>query len=480
MTMSATPHIQPIARLQPLPRADETHHAAAQAQQQNPRAPSPFSEQTTTSWGRVKRQRTPLATPTFLDHIPRVLSSEPGRKLLGLGLGRSYGDSCLNDGGAIVDMTALDRVIAFDPGTGIIRAEAGLSLSELLRIVVPHGWFLPTTPGTRFVTLGGAVANDVHGKNHHAAGTLGSSVRRLSLHRSTLGQLELSPSDNAELFHATIAGLGLTGLVAWVELQLVRIPGAYLGAQNVAFSGYAEFSAIARESAAAYEHTVAWIDCTTGRDGKSTRGLFSRANWLPDGLYRAHEDHTSASVPIQMPGFTLNPWSLKAFNTLYYHAGRLKQGRQRVHYAPFFYPLDAVRNWNRVYGGAGFYQYQCVVPDASADVAIPAMLAEIARSGQGSCLAVLKTFGAKPSPGMLSFPMEGVTLALDFPNRKSRTHLLFERLDDIVAEARGRLYPAKDGRMPSALFRSGYPELERFSAHVDPAFSSDFWRRMNP
>lgn len=431
-----------------------------------------------TSWGRVRRLRASLATPAFLDQIPRVLNAEPGRKLLGVGLGRSYGDSGLNEGGAVIDMTALDRVIAFDPQTGIIRAEAGLSLSELLRIVVPHGWFLPTTPGTRFVTLGGAVANDVHGKNHHAAATFGAAVRRLCLHTSTAGALEISPAGNSDLFRATVAGLGLTGLIAWVEVQLVRVPGAYLGAENVAFTGYAEFAAIARESAASHEHTVAWIDCTTGEDGRSTRGLFSRANWLPDGLYHVHDDRTRAAVPFQMPGFTLNPLSLKAFNTLYYHAGRLKQGRQRVHYAPFFYPLDAVRNWNRVYGGAGFYQYQCVVPPAAADVAIPAMLGEIARSGQGSCLAVLKTFGDKPSPGLLSFPMEGVTLALDFPNRKARTHRLFERLDAIVAEAEGRLYPAKDGRMPQALFRAGYPELERFSTHIDPQFRSDFWRRM--
>lgn len=431
-----------------------------------------------TSWGRVRRLRASLATPAFLDQIPRVLNAEPGRKLLGVGLGRSYGDSGLNEGGAVIDMTALDRVIAFDPQTGIIRAEAGLSLSELLRIVVPHGWFLPTTPGTRFVTLGGAVANDVHGKNHHAAATFGAAVRRLCLHTSTAGALEISPAGNSDLFRATVAGLGLTGLIAWIEVQLVRIPGAYLGAENVAFTGYAEFAAIARESAASHEHTVAWIDCTTGEDGRSTRGLFSRANWLPDGLYHVHDDRTRAAVPFQMPGFTLNPLSLKAFNTLYYHAGRLKQGRQRVHYAPFFYPLDAVRNWNRVYGGAGFYQYQCVVPPAAADVAIPAMLGEIARSGQGSCLAVLKTFGDKPSPGLLSFPMEGVTLALDFPNRKARTHRLFERLDAIVAEAEGRLYPAKDGRMPQALFRAGYPELERFSTHIDPQFRSDFWRRM--
>jgi FAD/FMN-containing dehydrogenase len=433
-----------------------------------------------TSWGRVKRVSAARIAPAFSDQLPAILAARPTEPLLAIGLGRSYGDSGLNSGGAIVDMTALDRILAFDPATGIIRAEAGLSLSDLLRIVVPYGWFLPTTPGTRFVTLGGAVANDVHGKNHHAAGTFGASVRRIGIHRSDAGFLEISTADGTELFRATIAGLGLTGLIAWVELQLVRVPGSCIGAENVPFGGYAEFAAIAQESAAAFEHTVAWIDCTTGRDDKSTRGLFSRGNWLPDGLYNPHADRTSATLPLELPGFAINALSLRAFNTLYYKTGALKRGRTRTHYAPFFYPLDAIRNWNRAYGRAGFYQYQCVVPPAAADTAIPEMLGEIARSGLGSCLAVLKTFGDKPSPGMLSFPFEGVTLALDFPNRKARTHQLFERLDAIVSTAHGRLYPAKDGRMPASLFRAGYPALERFTKYVDPAFKSDFWRRMNP
>lgn len=435
---------------------------------------------TMTSWGRVKRQRATRIAPFFLDSIPGLMSRTNDATLLGIGLGRSYGDSGLNGTGTVIDMTGLDRVIAFDAATGIIRAEAGLSLSDLLRIVVPHGWFLPTTPGTRFVTLGGAVANDVHGKNHHIAGTLGTSVRRIGLHRSDVGPLELSANENADLFKATIAGLGLTGLMTWVELQLVRVPGSYVGAENLPFSGYAEFAAIARECAAGFEHTVAWIDCTTGQDGRSTRGLFSRANWLADGLYRAHDDRTRAALPLELPRFAINPVTLKLFNALYFRAGAMKRARTRMHYAPFFYPLDAIRNWNRAYGRAGFYQYQCVVPESAADQAVPAMLGEIARSGQGSCLAVLKSFGNKSSPGMLSFPFEGVTLALDFPNRKARTHQLFERLDAIVAEAKGRLYPAKDGRMPASLFRAGYPELEHFTRQIDPKFQSDFWQRMNP
>ena len=433
-----------------------------------------------TSWGRVKRQHSSVVTPAYLNDLPRILANTSHAPRLAVGLGRSYGDSCLNAAGVSIDMSALDRVLAFDPASGVIRAEAGLSLSDLLRIVVPHGWFVATTPGTRFVTLGGAVANDVHGKNHHGAGTFGCHVRRIGLLRSSSVEtpLELSPTEHADLFRATIAGLGLTGLIAWVELQLVRVPSAYLGAESIAFGGYTEFASLAREGTESHEHTVAWIDCTTGQDGKSTRGIFSRANWLTDGRHDAHDDRTKAVVPVELPTFTLNPLSLKAFNALYYTAGRLKRGRQRVHYAPFFYPLDAVRNWNRVYGSAGFYQYQCVVPIGAADDAIPAMLGEIARSGQGSALAVLKTFGDKPSPGMLSFPREGVTLALDFPNRKARTHKLFERLDAIVSNASGRLYPAKDGRSPASMFRAGYPALDEFTRHLDRGFCSDFWRRM--
>jgi FAD/FMN-containing dehydrogenase len=432
-----------------------------------------------TSWGRVARRLAARARPAFRDEIGGLLDQSRDSSLLAVGLGRSYGDSGLNAGGRILDMTGLDSVIAFDKATGIVRAEAGLTLSALLRIVVPHGWFLPTTPGTRFVTLGGAIANDVHGKNHHAAGTIGCSIRRVGLHRSDTGMTELAPGTNPELFAATVGGLGLTGLVTWVELQLVRIASAYLAAETIPFGGYGEFMHLADDSAQRFEHTVAWIDCTSSKDGRNTRGLFSRANWASDGALDIHDDRTMAALPLELPSFAINPLTLKAFNALYYGAGARREGTKRVHYAPFFYPLDAIRNWNRAYGSKGFYQYQCVVPGPAAGDAVPAMLGEIARSGQGSCLAVLKTFGPKPSPGLLSFPREGVTLALDFPNRKAHTARLFERLDSVVAEAQGRLYPAKDGRMPATMFRQGYPLLERFSQHVDPRFQSDFWRRMS-
>lgn len=431
-----------------------------------------------TSWGRVKRQRTATARPRFGDEIARIVG-EDVPSLLGIGPGRSYGDSGLNGRGRLVDMTALDRIISFDTTTGILRADAGLTLSDLLRVTVPHGYFLPTTPGTRFVTLGGAIANDVHGKNHHRAGTFGTAVRRIGLFRSDRGLLEIGPDLEPELFAATVGGLGLTGLMTWVEIQLAPIGSAFLNAETIAFSGYDEFRTLADASTATFEHTVAWIDCTSAQRGKQTRGLFSRANHMNDGYLEPHNDATSANLPLELPTWTINRWTLKAFNALYYAAGAVRPGRKRVHYAPLFFPLDELRNWNRAYGRRGFFQYQCVVGPSGADRAIPEMLAEIAASGQGSCLAVLKTFGAKRSPGLMSFPFEGVTLALDFPNKNERTHLLFERLDDIVKAAKGRLYPAKDGRMPAAMFRAGYPALDDFSKRIDPKFQSDFWRRMN-
>lgn len=434
-------------------------------------------ERQLTSWGRVTPSRVRIARPRFRDELVDVLCSGSASPMLGVGLGRSYGDSGLNSGRPIIDMTALDRIVAFDRQTGIIEAEAGLSLSELIRVVLPHGFFPATTPGTRFVTLGGAVANDVHGKNHHVAGTFGCSVLELGLVRSDLGPLRASAKENPALFAATIGGLGLTGLIATVRLQLRRMGSAYLEAETIPFRGMGEFLSLAADSSASHEHTVAWVDCTSG--AHEVRGLFSRANDLPYGPRTPHSDSRMLALPLALPQFAINPLSLRAFNLLYYAAGARKKGkRQLVHYAPFHYPLDAIGNWNLAYGRRGFYQYQCVVPMAAAEPAMSEMLREIAASGQGSCLAVIKTFGPKASPGLLSFPFEGATLALDFPNREARTHALFARLDRIVSDAKGRLYPAKDGRMSPEMFRAGYPAWQQFSAAIDPRLNSDFWRRM--
>jgi len=430
------------------------------------------------SWGRVVRAPDEVARPRWRDELACAVTQAASGPNGGLaaGLGRSYGDSGLNPGGRTIDMTGLDRVHAFDPRTGVLRADAGLSLDGAIRLGLPHGRFPPVVPGTKNVTLGGAVANDVHGKNHHAAGTFGAHVRRLGLRRTDGGTHDIGPGD--PLFAATIGGLGLTGVVEWVELQLAPTAGAWLDNEDIAFGSLDEFFALAAESEASHQHTVAWVDCTAQGAGLG-RGIFSRANWSASTDRTAHRPPHLA-VPLDAPAFLMNTLTLKAFNALFYQAGRARAGRRRAHYEQVFFPLDAIGGWNRLYGAPGFYQHQCVIPDPAARDAIAALLREIARSGTGSFLAVLKTLGAIPSPGMLSFPMKGVTLALDFPNRGAQTLGLLERLDAVVREAGGRLYPAKDGRMSPETFAAGFPRLDDFLPHIDPGLSSGFWRRVRP
>lgn len=401
------------------------------------------------------------------------------RPLLVRGNGRSYGDVCINSGGTLIDARGLDHFMAFDVGTGVLRVEAGALLADILDLVTPHGWFLPVTPGTRFITVGGAIANDVHGKNHHRAGTFGRHLNCFELLRSDGQRLQCSATENSQLFAASIGGLGLTGLITWAEICLQRVASLMIEQVQQRFHGLEEFFALNGAAEAGSEHTVAWIDCLAAKP----RGIFISGNHVsagapadasrsPGGL-NPGKPSRSLRIPVTLPFSPVNRLSLRAFNSAYFKRP-LAQGA--VHYLPFFYPLDGILEWNRMYGRAGFFQYQCVLPgDGSA---LAEMLRSIAASGEGSFLAVLKTFGDVPSPGLLSFPRPGANLALDFPNRGSRTLRLFERLDAIVAAAGGRLYAAKDARMPGSLFRAGYPALEQFVEFIDPAFSSNFWRRV--
>lgn len=421
-----------------------------------------------------------MARPRWQDELPALVreGSGGGRKLLAIGLGRSYGDSGLNPDGAIIDMAGLDRMIAFDPETRLLRTEAGISFDALLRIIVPRGFFLPVTPGTRFVTLGGAVANDVHGRNHHRAGTIGRWVRRLGLLRSDGSALELGPDDDSGLFAATIGGLGLTGLIVWVEIEVIPIASTMMEVETIPFGALDEFFPLATEGDGACDYAAAWIDCLA-KGGRLGRGILRRARHGVSGPLAVSAAPGGPSVPVDLPGFALNRLTVGAFNAAYYWSGRRKAGLATMPYGPFFYPLDAIGGWNRLYGKRGIYQYQSVVPPDVARHATHAMLQAISAAGEGAFLAVLKTFGDGPSPGMLSFPRAGTTLALDFPNRGASTLALMERLDAIVREAGGRLYPAKDGRIPAGMFQAGYPNWRDFARHVDPGFSSSFWRRVS-
>ena len=433
------------------------------------------------SWGRF-----PKAPPARTERlawrtgIPERLgaAAASGETVLAYGKGRSYGDACLNGGGTILDPAGLDRFLAFDTTAGILHAEAGVTLAEVLALVVPHGWFLPVTPGTKYVTLGGAVAHDVHGKNHHVAGTFGRFVTRIGLVRSTGETLDLTPDgEHADLFRATVAGMGLTGLITSVEFRLLKIESDRIDQTTGRFRSLAEFYALSEAANARSPYVVAWLD-TLRAEG---RGVLMDGDHAPAGAVArlpppADAARPRLTLPVDAPSWALRPATVRAFNETYFRVAR--PGQARIAYEPFFYPLDAVGGWNRGYGRRGFFQYQLVVPFGDGGAAVRDTLARLARAGAGSFLAVLKTFGDVPSPGVMSFPRAGVTLALDLPNRGEATIRLLQACDAVVRDAGGAVYPAKDACMTPASFRAFFPQWEAFSAHIDPAFSSSFWRRV--
>lgn len=429
------------------------------------------------SWGRLGKPEHEVTPLTQHEDIASAIAgSTPG---ICFGMGRSYGDVCLNPDGHLWLTRTLDRFISFDQESGVLHCEAGVLLKDIQRILVPRGWMLPVTPGTQLITVGGAIANDVHGKNHHVMGTFGEHVLSLFLQRTDGELLECSAEQNAGWFRATIAGLGLTGIIVSARLQLRKIVSSLLDTETLTYGSLDDFFAIAEESEADWEHTVSWIDCLSG---KNSRGIFLRANHRQ---LAADSNNTtprplprSLTMPLTPPVSLVNRLSLKPFNAAYYALKARKTGPGVAHYETFFYPLDKIQHWNRMYGRKGFYQYQCVIPSVVARDALAAMLTEIATSGEGSFLAVLKTFGERQAAGLLSFPLAGATLALDFPNRGAKTLQLFEALDTVVGEAGGRLYPAKDARMPRKLFEAGYPALKKFYSFRDPGISSAMSRRL--
>ena len=427
------------------------------------------------SWGRYPTVHTQKVVPVYWrDELPDLATYN--QSILPFAYGRSYGDSCLNENGIALDVSHLKRFIAFDEQQGLLRCEAGLSLAEILEVIVPRGWFLPVTPGTKFISVGGAIANDVHGKNHHVTGTFGCHVTQFELLRSDGTQLLCSPDQNSEMFRATIGGLGLTGLILWAEFRLLSINGPFIDVEHIHYSSLKEFMEIAAASDTDFEYTVAWVDCMD-RQG---RGIFMRGNHERSGRYTAKQlrRKPSLAVPLDMPSLVLNPLSMTAFNTVYYHKQLGKRTRKVVPYDSFFYPLDSVHNWNRMYGKRGFMQYQFVVPFDNGYAVMQEIMERISRSGEGSFLTVLKKFGDTRSPGLLSFPRPGLTLAQDFANNGPRTLRLFNELDQIVIQSGGVVYPAKDARMSPEAFQKYFPQWQTFEQYIDPKFSSSFWRRV--
>lgn len=427
------------------------------------------------SWGRLQRYEHDLCRLRAGNELPQVKTAFGGDKpVLAHGLGRSYGDVGLNENGVLLLTASMDQMISANWETGLVRASAGLSNEELLRICVPKGWFLPVTPGTKFVTLGGAVANDVHGKNHHKKGSFGAHVTRLGLMRSDLGYLELSPDENTELFNLTIGGLGLTGVILWVEFQLAPIRSSYLQVENIACASLADFYRLSQESQE-WEYTVMWVDCFA-KGSELGRGIFSRARQSEDGRLDVHREN-AVRFPMPAPGFALNRYTISAFNAIYrVRPGANFKGIQ--HYDPFFYPLDKILDWNLLYGRKGFYQHQSLLPPETGEQGVRQLLERIEKSGQGSFLAVLKIHGPELSPGVMSFCGEGVSLALDFANKGASTLQFLTELDAIVRAHNGRVYPAKDSRMSAPFFQESYPDWEKLETARDPKISSSFWRRV--
>ena len=429
------------------------------------------------SWGRYPRVAPARVVPVYWRHEVPELASFEG-PVLPYAYGRSYGDSCLNEGGVVLDVSHLRRLLAFDEQEGLLRCEAGVSLAEILAVIVPRGWFLPVTPGTKYVSIGGAIANDIHGKNHHRAGTFGCHVTCFELLRSNGERLLCSPTENSELFRATIGGLGLTGVILWAEFRLKRIANPLIDMERIRFSSLDEFIQLSQQSDREYEYTVSWVDCLVG--GKDAcRGLFLRGNHAPETARAGKQrGQLPLAVPFDLPSLALNTLTVKAFNALYYRSQLRHAVRKLVHYDPFFYPLDSIKDWNRLYGRRGFLQYQCVVPFDGGSEAMRGLLERIRRSGQGSFLTVLKQFGDVQSPGLLSFPRPGLTLALDFAYHGQQTLRLLDELDALVRASGGAVYPAKDARMSAQSFQAYFPRWREFARYKDPQFSSSFWRRV--
>ena len=423
------------------------------------------AKQSLSGWGRYKPQECAVYRPERRSELFSLLDSGAPRPFIPRGLGRSYGDAAVNPEGSVIDMTRQNNMIRFDPETGLLECEGGVSLAEILEAFVGRGYFLPVTPGTKFVTVAGAIANDVHGKNHHCDGSFSRFVESFELWTPTRGILTCSDSENSDIFQVTVGGAGLTGVILKVRLRLRRVESAYV---KVDYQRCNHLDAALEAMAASdkdYLYSVAWVDCLASKEslGRSVlmRGNHARVSELPGKLsgtpYRLPRRPTLA-VPVDFPGFALNRWSIHAFNTLFYATNKDTRAKI-VDYDKFFYPLDGILRWNRMYGKKGFIQYQATFP-FSERAGLVQMLERLAQAKRASFLVVLKCFGEAGS-GMLSYPMPGYTLALDIPNRPGLEEFTRE-LDRILLDHGGRLYLAKDALTAPETFAAMYPNLDAF------------------
>jgi FAD/FMN-containing dehydrogenase len=434
-------------------------------------------------WGGYPRGLASIVCP---DRVEDLVSDVAG-SVIARGLGRSYGDAAMSATGLVIVSDKLNHVGSFDETTGLLQAEAGTTLADIIETFVPRGWFPSVVPGTKFVSLGGCVAADIHGKNHHHAGTFGRHVTELEVVCADRSSVRCAPQANAELFWATVGGMGLTGIMTNVTIEMLPVESPFMIVQNKPAKDLETSLDMLEDKSWDDDYSVAWIDCVAGRKlGRSVliRGHHARQRELPPSLQSimTNQKTREHKLPFGFPSWVLNRYAMAAFNEAFYH----RQGRRTEPFVDtlerFFFPLDRIAHWNRMYGRRGFVQYQCVLPLSQSERGLQELLEELKRSGRSSFLSVLKRFGPE-GEGLLSFPIEGYTLTLDFPIRDEGLFPFLDRLDEIVLKYGGRVYLAKDARMRAETFHAMYPRLaewQRIKARVDPdnRFESGLSRRL--
>ena len=445
-------------------------------------------ESTFSGWGRFPRIEGRAKRPEKIATLQEIVRAGESTSLTARGAGRSYGDAALNKDGYLILTERLNRMLAFNKETGVLCCEAGVTLGEILDVFVPHGWFLPVIPGTRFVTVGGAVAFDIHGKNHHCDGSFANFVTSFQLLTASGDIHTCSPHEHSDVFWATLGGAGLTGIITQVSFRLRRIASSYIKRHTIKAKDLDEALALFDTSSSTYPYAVAWIDClASGRSLGRSILMFGQHARLADLDARRQqaplrfEHKHRMRIPFDLPASLLNPRTVKAFNMVYYARQRSKKKHTISPIDPFFFPLDAIKDWNRMYGKRGFVQYQCVFPVTQSREALIRMLTVLRRTGSGSFLAVFKRLGPA-SEGLLSFPMSGHTLSLDIPV-KSGLAAFLDELSRLVVDYGGRVYLAKDAYLKPDVFRAMYPAFPKWAAikaRIDPhnIFASALSRRL--
>ncbi len=424
---------------------------------EGPSAKTPVSHESVVAWGNVRAE----GVVRHGEQLERLTDGAA----LSRGLGRSYGDSSLpaQRDDVVVDTVLADRLLAFDEQTGALTAEAGLSLDTLNQVSLPRGWFTPVTPGTRFVTVGGMVASDVHGKNHHVAGTFGQHVQSLRVRVADGRIVTCSPSEHPDLFWATVGGMGLTGHIHEVSFTLEKVPSPWIYQQSCRVPDIDAYMDALKDAAKTWPMTVGWIDCVRRGPGMG-RGRLNAGRWATkdEAPSKPPTPKRAITFPIEPPSWVLNPLSIKAFNLLYYWAHWQKVREGIVDPESFFYPLDAIRRWNRVYGPRGFTQYQCVLPEGAGKGVARRFLEVLTQHGGASFLCVIKDCGPE-GQGMLSFPMQGISIAVDM-YITDRTPGIVHALNEFVIAEGGRIYLTKDTFTTAEQFAQMEPRLGRFDA----------------